>query len=79
MYSVAKGKELVLKKRKIISYFTPFQRWCQEVGTVFEVHHACDHSGRVNGLDAGIVDQEFELLSIAEDSKDRHPMLALRV
>ena len=63
----------------MIGYFTLFQRWRQESGPASSVHHARDHSGRVNGFDARVEDQEFEVLSIADDSKNRYPMLNLRV
>jgi len=63
----------------MIGCFTLFQRWHQESGSAFSVHRARDHSGRVDGFDARVEDQEFEVLSIADDAKDRYPMLNLRV
>jgi hypothetical protein len=63
----------------MIGYFTLFQRWHQAFGPASSVYRARDHSGRVNRFDARVEDQEFEALSIADDSKNRYPMLHLRV
>src|SRR5437764_10335006 len=56
-----------------------FHRQHIELRLAWPLYQAHGDPGRVDGLAARIIDHELKCLSVAEDRKNRHPMLDFQV